>query len=73
MSNNVLVTGASGYLGKKILLAMDDSSFLSPDRKELDICSPNSVRAYCEKNAFDTVHRNKLFFHEIGCYTEKGY
>ena len=55
MSKNVLVTGASGNLGKKILLAMGDSSFLSPDRKELDICSPNSVKAYCEKNAFDTV------------------
>ena len=55
MKNNVLLTGASGNLGKKIQLTMRGFSFLSPDRKELDICSPDSVRRYCKENSFDTV------------------
>lgn len=55
MKNNILLTGANGSLGKKILLSMNNYSFLSPNRKDLDICSLDSVRAYCEKNSFDTV------------------
>jgi NAD(P)-dependent dehydrogenase (short-subunit alcohol dehydrogenase family) len=35
MSKNILVTGASGNLGKKILLALGDSSFLSPERADI--------------------------------------
>ena len=53
--HNILLTGASGGLGTKILLGKHGFSFLSPTRKELDICSNDSVQRYCEQNSFDTV------------------
>ena len=55
MMRNVLLTEASRSLGKKILLGKHGFSFLSPSRKELDICSNDSVQRYCEQNSFDTV------------------
>ena len=55
MKKNILLTGGSGNLGKKILLSNDGMIFLSPDRKELDICSPASIKEYSKKNSFDTV------------------
>ena len=53
--HNILLTGASGGLGTKILLGKHGFSFLSPSRKELDICSNDSLQRYCEQNSFDTV------------------
>jgi len=55
MMKSILLTGANGNLGKNILHSMDNFSFLSPDRKELDICSKDLVDSYFKKNSFDAV------------------
>lgn len=55
MMRNILLTGASGSLGKKILLAKYGFSFLSPSKEELNICDPGSIQTYCEQKSFDTV------------------
>ncbi len=55
MKNNVLLTGATGNLGRRILKDKADFSFISPSRHELDITSEISVRKFFQTNSFDSI------------------
>ena len=55
MKKNILLTGSSGKLGKRILKRNKDLSILSPSRKELDITSQTSVENFFKNNSFDSI------------------
>ena len=55
MKKNILLTGSTGKLGKRILKRNKDLSILSPSRKELDITSQTSVENFFKNNSFDSI------------------
>ena len=55
MENNILLTGATGNLGKRILKHKKDLQFISPSSKELDITSEISVRKFFTTNSFNSI------------------
>jgi dTDP-4-dehydrorhamnose reductase len=55
LKSNILLTGATGNLGKRILTDKKDFSFISPSRKELDITSEISVKKFFTTNSFDSI------------------
>lgn len=51
----ILLTGASGTLGREIISQNKDKDFLTPSRAELDITKKDNVREFLLKNEFDAV------------------
>jgi len=52
---NILLTGASGELGKSIVKSNIFSSLLTPSRKVLDITKPETIANFFDNNDFDAV------------------
>ncbi len=55
--NNILLTGASGNLGKKIIQLNKANKFnlLAPPRAILDITKPETIKKFFDNNEFDAV------------------
>lgn len=52
---NILLTGASGELGKTIVQSNLFSSLLTPSREILDITRPDTIAKFFDNNDFDAV------------------
>ncbi len=52
---NILLTGASGQLGRAICRSGKFKNILTPTRIELDLTQSNSIRKYFENHNFDAV------------------
>lgn len=52
---NILLTGASGKLGKAIATSYIFPSLLAPSREILDITKPNTIKKFLDNNDFDAV------------------
>ena len=52
---NILLTGASGKLGKAIAKSSYFASLLMPSREEMDITKPESIKNFFHNNDFDAV------------------
>tara|TARA_Y100000310_G_scaffold333939_1_gene412549 strand:+ start:6738 stop:7505 length:768 start_codon:yes stop_codon:yes gene_type:complete len=52
---NILLTGASGELGKSIVKSNLFSSLLTPSKSELDITNSDSLKKFFDNNDFDAV------------------
>jgi dTDP-4-dehydrorhamnose reductase len=53
--NKILLTGASGTLGKEILKQNNNKIFLTPSRQELDITNKENIVNFFENNEFDAI------------------
>src|SRR3989338_8366098 len=52
---NILLTGASGELGRVISGSKIFSRLLTPSRETLDVTKPNSIKKFFGNNNFDAV------------------
>ncbi len=53
--NHVLLTGASGTLGEKIICINKAQKFLAPSRNILDIAKPETIKKFFNNNEIDAV------------------
>ena len=53
--NYILLTGASGTLGKKIISLNKAQKFLAPSKDILDITKPETIRKFLDDNKIDAV------------------
>lgn len=55
-NKNILITGASGKLGKTIIsIGINERNILAPSHSELDITNKKSVEDYFKKNQIDEI------------------
>lgn len=56
MKQNILITGASGFIGKNLVEQLSDSyTIFSPRSTELDLLNQDAVESYLKKNSIDQV------------------
>ena len=55
MSKRVLITGASGFIGRNLAELLTGYTITAPTRAELDLVSTEAVEAYLKEHHFDVV------------------